>query len=972
LRINPKGVLAALAAALLWLNPGSAPAQLTSCAAGSVCYYVTIQPIDVCASSGASCAPFNTVNPVGSPGTVGSANPVGFIDKTTGSDITRKMWNQIGVDLVYAPMVQYNNDTYTSITVTGTLGNYSSSQFTTISDYQGIQQGLAPSPSPPLNSNPHFLNMFFIGGIVNNTDQVGKLYGFSAINGNGMMISGGTFYPCGTSALQISGCKISPQVDVPAHEFGHNMGLQHPDQFNTGAWSASTGGCSTTTQPQYGLMTSGATRFVPTSTSTALTDLGSGDGSGTADQLNRAATSGLPCTTTISQQAQVGLSGFLQPIANSTTTASTGKKAATTLASPIRGATTTTSNSSVTFDTTGPAPYNVPGRPNATLIGLNVILGPTLAFDNSNRIKISGGGSFVKKTTYDAGKNHDKDCPAVGESCLVLALTNPGVPAGQHLTFTQGIVLAGTGAPAGCTDLESGAVSIIYKFSDGLITSSRLSGDCTSGQLGAGSQQPDTTTSTTSTVDPTVSSTYQQTVQNPPPPCIPGPGNTCPPVVQADVNGTEQPVSGQPTQLAGLLSCTPSAALSALLSPTTVTAYVPNGSWAPSNATGIQVVEIEPPGGTPASISTGFDVINSCASNSTTGQTVCTANSKSVYLLSGGGVTNVLQSGATGTATFSTGSCQNCGVAINQATNTAAITVGLAGSPSSGIQFLNLANNNASNPIPAANFISEAILWDPINDLILSPNENSVYDLFDTTLPQGQTSGPPPSAPEYANNLVGLPPTGNKELDSAASDCTTGIALASDEFTQNLYLADLTQATLNPGATWNTATGAQQFVGFPEFNFLQSGGAQLVGISGVVVAPRSHLAAVTGEFGGNKFGVVQLPPASGTGTPTPTDWVAAVLPKTPDGQLWQTGLDPHPLTAYTSPNDGKAYALMANASPPTFLVVVDMQQLLNAPRVTTATGPHNVCQADQYSACSNGATPVDLIASGIVRYVSTH
>ena len=35
------------------------------------------------------------------------------------------------------------------------------------------------------------------------------------------------------------------------------------------------------------------------------------------------------------------------------------------------------------------------------------------------------------------------------------------------------------------------------------------------------------------------------------------------------------------------------------------------------------------------------------------------------------------------------------------------------------------------------------------------------------------------------------------ELDSAAEDCSTGIALSSVEFTDDVYITDLTQAAFN-------------------------------------------------------------------------------------------------------------------------------------------------------------------------------
>ena len=61
---------------------------------------------------------------------------------------------------------------------------------------------------------------------------------------------------------------------------------------------------------------------------------------------------------------------------------------------------------------------------------------------------------------------------------------------------------------------------------------------------------------------------------------------------------------------------------------------------------------------------------------------------------------------------------------------------------------------------------------------------------------------------------------------------------------------------------------------------------------------------------------------------------------TPACGVWAMGADPHTVTAYRSPNDGKAYALMTNAGR-TCLVKVDMALLLSAPRLagTHAANP---------------------------------
>src|SRR5664280_1732033 len=96
---------------------------------------------------------------------------------------------------------------------------------------------------------------------------------------------------------------------------------------------------------------------------------------------------------------------------------------------------------------------------------------------------------------------------------------------------------------------------------------------------------------------------------------------------------------------------------------------------------------------------------------------------------------------------------------------------------------------------------------------------------------------------------------GGGTLDSAAEDCSTGIALASIEGTNHVYITDLTQATFVPGfpGTWSAP---EQVVplDISVYGFFSAG------TSGISVAPGSaHLGIVTGEFTGNVFAVLQLP-----------------------------------------------------------------------------------------------------------------
>jgi hypothetical protein len=266
--------------------------------------------------------------------------------------------------------------------------------------------------------------------------------------------------------------------------------------------------------------------------------------------------------------------------------------------------------------------------------------------------------------------------------------------------------------------------------------------------------------------------------------------------------------------------------------------------------------------------------------------------------------------------------------------------MGLSTAPSiSGLQFLNLADNTFGTPIPAVNQISEGIQTDPCRNLILSADEQSVYDLF-------QTSST--SVAEFADTIAG-----SLTFDSAAEDCTTGIALATVEGADTVYITDLSQAIFTPGSPTGTWTAPAQLLSFPEFSTFSEG------VAGISVVPNAHLAIITSESGGNAFGALVLPFTSGSGTPAIGDYVAATLPNTPDTHTFEQGSEPHTITAYISPSNGKAYGIMSNGFnvAPTYLAVIDIQALLIAPRTT---GTHNVDPT------------YDLIANGVVRYVSVN
>ena len=218
--------------------------------------------------------------------------------------------------------------------------------------------------------------------------------------------------------------------------------------------------------------------------------------------------------------------------------------------------------------------------------------------------------------------------------------------------------------------------------------------------------------------------------------------------------------------------------------------YIPKGSW-PNNlytpSTGVSVVNIEGSSITPTKISTP-NVVNSCAPNPLTSQTVCTANNTDVYLITGTTLTNTLASGGSGTIAFSGGRCTNCGVTIDAIHSKAAIGLSVGGAP--GFQILDLGSSPTFEPpfkSPAGK-ISEQPLFDPTHNLLLSPTEGNDYEIIDVTKS---------TAPVFYENRS-IPVTSGI-LDSAAEECGTGIAIAPGEqdfanpVATQVFIADLTQ-----------------------------------------------------------------------------------------------------------------------------------------------------------------------------------
>lgn len=358
-------------------------------------------------------------------------------------------------------------------------------------------------------------------------------------------------------------------------------------------------------------------------------------------------------------------------------------------------------------------------------------------------------------------------------------------------------------------------------------------------------------------------------------------------------------------------SCEGSGSISTLVSGKNVISYVPKGNW-DSSATGIDVVTMKGSRITKKRIRTGSNAINSCASNSLTGQTVCTANNKHVYVLKGTGLDksvspNPLTDGGSGTISFSGGSVTTSGVSMDATGNKALIALSVRGV--GGFQFLNLATDKFKPAFATRNpgrEISEAPLIDPVHHLILSASEDNNFELINVA----KSTSPK----FYEHPVSGI----SGALDSSAEDCSTRIAFAPAEESSpsEVDIANLAKAKFTSGrpGSWTAPQRVQTLTG----SFLNAGA------SGSAVAQGTYTGVVSGEFGGDAFTALALPRTSGTrAAPAFRNWVTCQT-----GRGFSMGDDPHTLAAYRSPNGGAAFALLVNDGA-TEMVRVNLTKMLS-------------------------------------------
>jgi len=433
-------------------------------------------------------------------------------------------------------------------------------------------------------------------------------------------------------------------------------------------------------------------------------------------------------------------------------------------------------------------------------------------------------------------------------------------------------------------------------------------------------------------------------------------------------------------------ACQASNSLSVLVRGKSVVGYVPKGAWVwPVNNVG--VVNIEGNSIQPQQITTP-NPVNACASNSATGQTVCTANNTDVYLISGTTLQSTLKSGGSGMAMYLEGNCTNCGVTMDPFSNRAVIGLNLSQFPPvAGFQILNLGPSpkfeapfasQAPNVDGTGQQISGGILIDPMRNLILSPNEHGNYEIVklandnddkkgdnkdadnnkkDKDEDNGNANKPRPAF--FENVFANFPAFG-----SAAADCTGGTIMATliQQDPSQIYIADLSKVKTTPGSpagTWQASAKNSQIQTLSE-SHLSSGA------NGIAIVQNTNTGILTGEFGFDTFGgnitAIDLSKNSGKGDdkdgkgnddkngkanddkdgkdngdgpPQIGDWLTCTIPGG-----FVTGFAPHTVAAYRSPLTGHSMALVANWSgdPAHTVAVIDLTMMLDKDIVPRTKG----------------------------------
>jgi hypothetical protein len=295
--------------------------------------------------------------------------------------------------------------------------------------------------------------------------------------------------------------------------------------------------------------------------------------------------------------------------------------------------------------------------------------------------------------------------------------------------------------------------------------------------------------------------------------------------------------------------------------------------------------------------------------------------------------------GATGSLTFTGGSCTVCAIAYDPMDNSFIIM-----EPNSG------GEGGAFVRWGETTHASTMTILDP------DPNENPGYDYVKNWIftPQYRTT---PTALQIADFTSGTLYTSSTTFpmigtpDSGNVDVVTHVAITPNEFNPPdiFTTADLGTVTLNsPSAGMFTVTASSQML---TINVDGSCGADDTDNATDSVL---HMTFVTGEFcdgGVERMGFILLPTTSSA--TTISDWAFVNIPNTPDSSPWDAAHDPHTVAAFNDPVNCPDCAIIVNREI-TWLGVINLTKLKAAPR--SGTDPHAIDPT------------YDLQTNGVLKY----
>jgi len=304
---------------------------------------------------------------------------------------------------------------------------------------------------------------------------------------------------------------------------------------------------------------------------------------------------------------------------------------------------------------------------------------------------------------------------------------------------------------------------------------------------------------------------------------------------------------------------------------------------------------------------------------------------------------------ASGTVTFTGGSCTICGIVYDSVGNDIVI------STPAGYEIYSPLGNKVGSTL--GNRIAENFGFDSTSRLIFSPQYESgaTADVVNIGSLNWYTLG---------SSLGGV---SLSTPDHGAFDTSTHIAITSEEFsddtmTEQAYLVALGSASF--GATGNPGTVTAPAQASSLTSSVFNGSNCDTSADGIAVDSVAHYAFFAAEYCGPTFGntsaigVAQMPSSAGAISSGLSQWVFAYMPNLPTSSGFNSNRDPHALTVFNLAGACNDCAIIANLEK-TYLAVINLQALLNIPAGNLIDSGHTVNSS------------YNLIGAGVITYIPT-